>query len=582
MLSERFRKVFLQPLMVSHIILLTTWIISLLILSASRFEISWSSGVTFWVAGWIIWTLAEYFLNRYLLHFRETNVPILDSIVQYHSMHHDDPDDVHYVFIHPLVVGFTAAPLMVGSFLMVGETGLVITSGFLFGYLWFAILHALQHHYTSPSTGFLKRLWQHHYLHHQSTAHSAYGVTTSFWDLVFRSLPPKHQFLMVNPVNMKAVSTSWRIVEVNDSKTKKIFLDLPESIYANDPGWVPYVKSEIKNIFDPAVNPYFMHGTVKRWILVNEAGRVSGRIAAFVDFRKLFDNDNRVGSIGFFECAGGEAAAFTLFDVAVDWLVKYFKVTAVQGPVNFGENDKYWGLLIKGFTAPSYGMNYHRPAYFGFFEEYGFQIHYRQLTNYLDLTKPLPERFTRIAERISKNERYDFRPFSHRESNAFVQAFVAIYNLAWSSFDNFRPIDEKTVRKSLAEMKPIMEEDFVWFAYADNKPVGFVLIVPDANEILSHCGDISHAWGKLKFIFYKYRIGFSRLRVVVMGIVPEFQNRGLESALIMKASEVAKKKPHYKHVELSWVGDFNEKMIAIHKAMGAVEDKQHATFRKIL
>ena len=100
------------------------------------------------------------------------------------------------------------------------------------------------------------------------------------------------------------------------------------------------------------------------------------------------------------------------------------------------------------------------------------------------------------------------------------------------------------------------------------------------NDILRYSGDPRGPWGKLKFAYYRLVKGFTRARVVVMGIVPEYQNHGLESALIFRAFEAGKKKSNYRHVELSWVGDFNTKMIAIHKAMGAVQDKQHATYRK--
>jgi hypothetical protein len=143
-------------------------------------------------------------------------------------------------------------------------------------------------------------------------------------------------------------------------------------------------------------------------------------------------------------------------------------------------------------------------------------------------------------------------------------------------------MDVDVVRKSLAEMKPVMDESVIWFVYADNKAVGFLLAVPDVNEILKYTGGRFNAWGKCKFLFYRHWKGFSCLRVVVMGIVPEFQQRGLESGLIVQTYRGGIKNRGYTHVELAWVGDFNDKMIAIHKAMGATEDKQHATFRNDL
>ena len=52
---------------------------------------------------------------------------------------------------------------------------------------------------------------------------------------------------------------------------------------------------------------------------------------------------------------------------------------AMDGPINFGERDKFWGLLIDGFHEPLYGMNFHAPYYQKLFENYGFQIYFNQL-----------------------------------------------------------------------------------------------------------------------------------------------------------------------------------------------------------
>lgn len=379
-----------------------------------------------------------------------------------------------------------------------------------------------------------------------------------------------------------AFSRRYNYIEVNNKHLENMFLQVPEIIYRNDLNWIPQVSKEIAGIFNKNENPYFKHGSAARWIILNESGGVSGRIAAFINFEKMHDENKKIGNIGFFECINDQEPAFLLFDIAIKWLVNEFHVEAVDGPVNFGENDKYWGLLLKGFTPASYGMNYNPPYYASFFENYGFQILYKQFTNFLDLKNPLPDRFARIAERIISNDRYFFEPFRYKEKEKFIHDFVQIYNLAWASFRNFNPMDEEVVRKTVADMRSVMEEDFIWFAYADNKPAGFLMGMPDVNDAIKFAGPKLNWWGKCKFMFYKYFKGFIRVRVIVMGVVPEFQRHGLESALIFHAFNEGRRRPNYKHVELAWVGDFNEKMISIHKAMGAKEGKQHATFRKII
>jgi len=65
-----------------------------------------------------------------------------------------------------------------------------------------------------------------------------------------------------------------------------------------------------------------------------------------------------------------------------------------------------------------------------------------------------------------------------------------------------------------------------------------------------------------------------------MGVVPEFQGKGIESGIFWHMNTIMKKKPHYTELELSWVGDFNPKMEAIHEALGGFFGKKHITYRK--
>lgn len=139
------------------------------------------------------------------------------------------------------------------------------------------------------------------------------------------------------------------IVEVNDKKSRKEFLLLPRSLYKGDPNFISLLDVDIESVFDPAKNLFYANGICKRWILKKEQVTI-GRIAAFINFEKNKNPDFIVGGIGFFECINNEAAAFKLFDTAKSWL-KENNAKAMDGPVNFGENDKYWGLLVEGFVS---------------------------------------------------------------------------------------------------------------------------------------------------------------------------------------------------------------------------------------
>ena len=139
------------------------------------------------------------------------------------------------------------------------------------------------------------------------------------------------------------------IAEVTDNSSAKKFIELPRKLYKNDRNFISPLDKDIQTIFDPALNNFHSHGIIKRWIALSDKGETVGRIAAFINKQKNKNPDFIVGGIGFFESINDEKTAFLLFDTAKQWLQQN-NAKAMDGPINFGENDKYWGLLVKGFV----------------------------------------------------------------------------------------------------------------------------------------------------------------------------------------------------------------------------------------
>jgi hypothetical protein len=368
------------------------------------------------------------------------------------------------------------------------------------------------------------------------------------------------------------------VTEVKDKSTRKAFLDAAREIYKNDPIWVCPLDVDIEAVFDPAKNNFHQHGKCTRWILTDDTGRLIGRIAAFINNKKAYNYEVPTGGIGFFECINDEAAAFLLFDTAKKWLAEN-GMQAMDGPINFGENDNFWGLLAEGFDSPpSYGMNYHHPYYLAFFENYGFKTLYAQITNRLDIVRPFPERFYKIAKWVSQKPGYEFKHLRVKEIDRFAADFMEIYNDGWKDFENFVPITSETIRESFNKMKLLMDEKLIYFAYVNGEPASFLINLPDANPMIKPLKGKLDLIGKLKFVYRKWK-GVSRMRAIVMGTKQKFQNHGLESAIFIKLGEYVLPLNQYKEMELSWVGDFNEKMIALHAAMGSEFAKKHLTMR---
>ena len=369
------------------------------------------------------------------------------------------------------------------------------------------------------------------------------------------------------------------IVEVNDKKSRKEFLLLPRTLYKSDPHFISPLDADIEAVFDPSQNLFYSNGICRRWILKKDNVTI-GRIAAFINFEKNKNPGFIVGGIGFFECINNEAAAFKLFDTAKVWL-QANNAKAMDGPVNFGENDKYWGLLVEGFVSPSMGMNYNYKYYQSFFEDYGFKTQYDQFTNVIYVTRPLPERFTKIATWIENKPEYSFVHFEMKNFEKFAEDFREIYNDAWSEFQDFTPIKPDTIRRSFKELKPIVDEKIIWFTYHNNEPIAFIIAVPDINVILKPLKGKLNLVNKIRFLWLKKTTTIHRIRFIVMGCKKKYQNKGIESGMIRKLQLEVIPRNTITQAELAWVGDFNKKMLALHEATGAVREKVHRTYRKV-
>jgi len=370
-----------------------------------------------------------------------------------------------------------------------------------------------------------------------------------------------------------------QVIQVSNNSLKNDFLKTPKILYKEDKNWICPLDSEIENVFDPKKNNFFNHGKCTRWVLKDDSGKLIGRVAAFINEKKAFNYEQPTGGMGFFECIDDEKAAFLLFDTAKAWLIEN-GMKAMDGPINFGENDSFWGLLVEGFTPPSFGMNYNFPYYEKFFDAYGFTKEYEQLTNHINLTIPFPERFTKIANWVRNKPGYTFEYFTKSNSEKYIADLMEIYNDGWQDFENFVPIKKETLEESFKSMEPIMDEHLIQFAYFNGEPASFVVLIPDANQMIKGFDGKLGLIEKLKFAYRRW-VGVTRMRAIVMGTKPKFQKHGLESVLFIRLGEYVLPKNQYKELELSWVGDFNEQMISIHKATGATFGKKHLTMRKV-
>ncbi|HPL10711.1 MAG TPA: hypothetical protein PK259_00070 [Bacteroidales bacterium] len=374
---------------------------------------------------------------------------------------------------------------------------------------------------------------------------------------------------------------NYTLIVVSDPSSESEFLDFPSRLYKSDPNYIRPLDEEVKAIFDPAKNKLFRNGDAKRWLLKDDNNKTVGRIASFYNEALSKANDQPTGGIGFFDSINDVEASKILFDASREWLVGK-GMEAMDGPINFGERDSFWGCLVDGFYPPIFNMPYNFPYYKDLFESYGFQNYFNQYTYHRLL---VPGKLTPVVEekamKILNNKDYHFKTIDTKNTDKFIEDFMIIYNKAWARFPGIKKLSKAHAAALFKSLKPIMDPRLILYGYYKNEPVAFFIMMPDINQIISEFDGKLNMINKLKLIFkIKYTSATDKVIGRIFGVVPEHQGRGVEAGLIKTFEKIViKPKFHYKDLEMNWIGDFNPIMMKVCEQIGATILKTHITYR---
>lgn len=371
-----------------------------------------------------------------------------------------------------------------------------------------------------------------------------------------------------------------KILEVTTPALAKEFLEMAPRLYKTEKNWIRPLDKDIEGLFHPETNKLFkLGGKAVRWLLLDESGKTIGRVAAFLNPK--WKENQPTGGLGFFECINDKNAAFLLFDTAKSWL-EAEGMEAMDGPVNFGERDKWWGLLVDGYSEPNYGMTWNFPYYRDFFEAYGFQIYFKQFT-YMRPVRGMgfDNKMIERAKLIQGNSDFEFRHIKGKElSEKAPQYFMDVYNKAWSR-QMGKTVTLRESQMMFAKMKPIIDPRLIYFGFFRGEPISFFINIPEINQIFKHVNGELDLLGKMKFLWYKTFSPPNKMLGLVFGVVPEFHGKGVESAMIMSYNEqfAIHESFSYKTIEMNWIGDFNPKMMRVCEQLNATIYKTHHTYR---
>lgn len=372
--------------------------------------------------------------------------------------------------------------------------------------------------------------------------------------------------------------------EVKSRSDWRDFHRVARYVYARDPHWVAPLEKDIEKVFNAGTNKTLRQGEAALWVLYDDERRPIGRIAAFIDHGRNQSSELQLGGLGFFECVRGQDAAHALLGKAEDWL-QARGVQAIDGPINFGERDKFWGLLERGWAMPLYHENYNPPYYLDFFSARGYEPH-EQIFTFRGTIRDSPwERNARLAAKVRKRYGVQSRIIDMKNLDQEARHMTQVYNEAFSGKPYFKPLETAQVREMLRQMEPVIDPGLFCLAFAEGKPVGFCALMPELNPLLKFA-DGKLPWWKIPRFWWNKRFARPQLvKGVAFGIHPDYQRRGVFAEIVdflyhHKNERTPRK---YESIYLATIRGNNLPMIqSVGGALGVRIERVHVAYRKLL
>lgn len=364
---------------------------------------------------------------------------------------------------------------------------------------------------------------------------------------------------------------------------RKRFIELAWKINSKDAAWVPPLRLTVEDALDSRKNPFYKHARIRCWNAYAGDEHI-GRIAAIVDDRHNEFHGEKTGFWGFFECENDEAVSASLFGAAEKWLREQgMKIS--RGPANPSLNNEC-GLVTNSFNRAPYVMMPHNPAYYvGLVEKQGYAKAKDLLA--FDMTPAnFDPRVVRIAEKVKARGKVEIRPINMKRFQEEVQLIREIYNSAWEKNWGFVPMDDAEFKHLAKSLKDVIWPEFCQLGFVNGKPIGFALSLPDINQVLKNIPS-----GKLlPFGIFTLLSGLKpkakkidRVRVITLGVVPEWRASGLASVFYVEAYRQAQALGLNGPSEMSWILEDNKEMIsAIEAFAGRPAYKTFRIFDKSL
>ncbi|MBN8593316.1 MAG: N-acetyltransferase [Anaerolineae bacterium] len=373
--------------------------------------------------------------------------------------------------------------------------------------------------------------------------------------------------------------------KVESAQDRQVFFEFPWKLYRNDPNWVPPLLSMRHDLLNRQKNPSWEYMEGDHFIAWRGAEAV-GTITAFINHRHNEFHDEHIGWFGTFETIDDQEVASALLSTAAAW-VKAQGYEAIRGPQSFTTHEEC-GLLVDGFLRPVILMPYNPPYYQKLVEGAGFtkamDVYSFHLSRQRAMEVGTGDRLERLTKAVMKRNKVTIRPFDRHRRKEEFKLFKEIYNAAWEKNWGFVPMTPRELDALVNSLGTFFNPDFAFFADVDGQPAGFVLAIPDFNQVLQAAGPrpgtpevvtlLKAAW------HWKIRPIMDWARIPLMGVKTEFRNKGVDAALYHHVLQALLNDPMVQHSDSGWILEVNKDMVSIALSFGSTIYKTHRFYEQ--
>ncbi len=376
--------------------------------------------------------------------------------------------------------------------------------------------------------------------------------------------------------------------KVDGDRDLRAFFEFPWRVHGDSPEWVPPMLSMRQELLDKQKNPAWSYMEGDYYVAWRGAQPV-GTIAAFINHRHNEFHNERIGWFGAFDVLDDQEAATALLNTAAGQ-VRRLGYEALRGPQTFTTHEEC-GLLIEGFGRPVLLMPWNPPRYQAHVEQAGL-VKYVDLYSFamnrdMSADSGLAQRLRRITQQVMKRNRITIRPIDRKNLSVDFSRFRELYNAAWDRNQGFVPMTEAELDALVAGLGQFLDPDFAFFASVDGELAGFVLGIPDFNQVLQKSAPrpgVPEPLTLLRAVWHwKLRPVIDTVRIPLLGVRAEFRNKGVDVALYHHILDACLAHPRMQEADGGWILESNEAMVRVAKNMRLEPYRTHRLYeRKLL